>query len=81
MVRQHQGILIVNPGSVGAPFKEFPNGSPPRIMSHAEYATIDGAGDEVRVTLHRVDLDRHELARMARDSTNPMSPELAAPYL
>jgi predicted phosphodiesterase len=81
MVRQHQGVLVVNPGSVGAPFKEFPNGGPPRIMSHAEYATIDGDGAEVSVTLHRVDLDRHELARAALASSNPMSRELAGPYL
>jgi predicted phosphodiesterase len=81
MLRQHRGVLVVNPGSVGAPFREFANGGPPTILDHAEYACVEARGDEVGVTLHRVDLDRRELARAARGSENPMREALAAPYL
>ncbi len=81
MLRQHRGSLVVNPGSVGAPFREFVDGNSPDILSHAEYATIELRGDDVSVTLHHVALDRHELALAALESPNPMSATLAAPYL
>ena len=81
MLRQHRGTLVVNPGSVGAPFREFVNGNSPDVLSHAEYATVDVRGDDVSVTLHHVDLDRRELAKAALESSNPMSATLAAPYL
>jgi len=81
MLRQHRGTLVVNPGSVGAPFREFVNGNSPDILSHAEYATVDLRGKELNVTLHHVDLDRHELAKAALETSNPMSATLAAPYL
>ncbi len=80
MLRQHRGTLVVNPGSVGAPFREFPNGGPPKILDHAEYATIEACGADVSVVLHHVALDGTELARAASESPNPMSAELAAVY-
>lgn len=81
MIRQHRGALVVNPGSVGAPFREFVSGSMPTIMPHAEYATVESFGNDVDVTLHRVALDKRAQARAALDSTNPMSTFLAQPYL
>ncbi|MEN8182146.1 MAG: metallophosphoesterase family protein [Myxococcota bacterium] len=81
MLRQHRGSLVINPGSVGAPFLEFPVGGRPTILGHAEYATVDVVGESVAVGLHRVALDRTELASAARASSNPMGAELAAPYL
>lgn len=81
MLRQHRGTLVVNPGSVGAPFAEIPRGGPPRILDHAEYASVEVSGSHVSVTLHRVALDRDELARAALASTNPMRRELASVYL
>ena len=80
MLRQHQGTLVVNVGSVGAPFVRFPNGGCPEILDHAEYASIESDGAEVGVTLHRVSLDRGELLRAALATSNPMRPELAAVY-
>ena len=41
----------------------------------------DVRGRDVSVTLHRVALDRRELARAARASANPMADELAAAYV
>jgi predicted phosphodiesterase len=80
MLRQHRGILVVNPGSVGAAFLEPIHAGPPTIMSHAEYASVEVRGDEVGVTLHRVPLDRAALARAARDTTHPMRAQLVAAY-
>jgi putative phosphoesterase len=81
MVRQHRGTLVVNPGSIGAPFREMPRSGPPRLLPHAEYATIEAAGSEIAVVLHRVALDPAALARAALGSQNPMRDELAANYL
>src|SRR6185437_3372670 len=38
MLRQHRGMLLVNPGSVGMPFREYVGGRAPELMPHAEYA-------------------------------------------
>ena len=81
MLRQHRGSLVVNPGSVGAPFREVPLHGPPRLLPHAEYATVEAAGPDVTVQLHRVALDGKVLARAALASNNPMREELAANYL
>jgi predicted phosphodiesterase len=81
MLRQHRGVLVVNPGSVGAAFLEPIHAGPPTIMSHAEYASVEVRDGEIGVTLHRVPLDRRALAQAALDSTHPMSDRLAAPYL
>lgn len=81
MVRQHRGALLVNPGSVGAPFREFCDGKAPVILDHAEYAMVEVQGCELGVTLHRVALDRSELLHAALASTNPMRGALAAAYL
>lgn len=80
MVRQHRGAWVVNPGSVGAAFREFVNGGTPDILDVAEYATVEAVGADVSVTLHRVALDRHELEKAARESANPMGELLAAQY-
>jgi len=80
MLRQHRGTLLVNPGSVGAPFAEVPRRGPPRILDHAEYATLDLRPGHVSVSLHRVGLDRQELYREMRASTLPLGPWLAATY-
>lgn len=81
MLRQHRGTLIVNPGSVGAPFCEPIRAGPPRILDHAEYASVEVSGDDVGVTLHRVALDRRALVQAAQATTNPMRGDLTAPYL
>jgi putative phosphoesterase len=81
MLRQHRGALLLNPGSLGAPFREYVNGGAPTILPHAEYATVDADGGEVAVTLHRVPLDRRRLHSAAIESRNPMAKILAAHYV
>ncbi|MGA9525340.1 MAG: metallophosphoesterase family protein [Myxococcaceae bacterium] len=80
MLRQHRGVWLVNPGSVGLPFKEYVAGRAPQILPHAEYATVESTGSEVSVTLHRVDLDKDALRAAARESTHPMKGMLLAQY-
>lgn len=80
MARQHRGTLVINPGSVGAPFAEVPKAGPPKILGHAEYATLELDAGGVSVCLHRVRLDQAELHRAALLSTIPMRAEIAAAY-
>jgi hypothetical protein len=80
MLRQHRGTLVVNPGSVGAPFKEFVDHAPPTIMPYAEYATVDTERSGVQVTLRRVEVDQRAMFEAAVASLNPLGPMLAEQY-
>jgi hypothetical protein len=81
MLRQHRGTLIVNAGSVGAPFKEFVEHRPPTILAHAEYATVEASAGGVQVTLRRVEVDKRALWKAASASSNPLGPMLAQNYV
>lgn len=80
MLRKHHGTLVVNPGSIGAPFREYPVGKPPVILPHAEFAIVEVRDTEISVSLHRAQLDRRALANAGASSSNPMAEQLAAPY-
>lgn len=80
MLRQHRGILLVNPGSVGLPFREPPAGQAPTILPHAEYAIVAADRGDVSVTLHRVALDRAALRAQAESCAHPLRGNLAAQY-
>jgi predicted phosphodiesterase len=80
MLRQHRGILLVNPGSVGIPFKEYVGGGPPTVLPHAEYAIVEAAGGSVSVQLHRVELDKGALRKAALSVDNPICTSLAQMY-
>lgn len=78
MLRQHRGVLVVNPGSVGAAFREYPSGGPPVILPVAQYACIEAKDERLSVQLHQVQLDRKALLRAASASDNPLAPSLTA---
>ncbi len=81
MVRQHRGNLLVNPGSVGAPFREFVGGRLPTLLPHAEYAVVEGSEGGVRVDLRRVALDKGALRRAAAEREHPMRDSLVEQYV
>ncbi len=80
MLRQHRGTLLLNPGSLGAPFREYAFGGPPTVLPHAEYATVEERSGTVNVNLHRVPFDVDALCDALRASDNPLGPTLLQHY-
>ena len=80
MLRQHRGLLIVNPGSVGLAFKEFVVGQPPTLLAHAEYATVEATHHGVTVTLRRVPLNKGVLREAVGACDNPLRGWLLQQY-
>jgi len=80
MLRQHRGTLLVTPGSVGLPFKEYVAGRAPTVLAHAEYATIEAADGGISVSLRRVPLDRDSLRAAAAASHIPLRDALVQQY-
>lgn len=81
MLRQHRGRLLVNPGSVGMPFKEYVAGAPPQVLPYAEYAVVDADAASVNVSLQRVALDKDVMRRAALGADYPLSAFLAQAYV
>jgi predicted phosphodiesterase len=80
MLRQHRGMLLVNTGSLGMPFREHASNGPPVILAHAEYAIVDLRGAAASVDLRRVPLDRRALAAQVDGWDNPLAAPLRASY-
>ena len=80
MLRQHHGMLLVNPGSAGMPFRDFAEGREPIVLPHAEYAIIEVIGENVRVDLRRVTYDTQVVYRVMEQSTHPMRSMLMAAW-
>jgi len=80
MLRQHRGTLLVNPGSVGMPFREYVGGRAPTLMAHAEYAIVAAQAGAVDVQLRRVPLERAALRAQATAVAHPIAPMLASEY-
>ena len=80
MLRQHHGRLVVNPGSVGLPFRDYAGGRTPTILSHAEYAIIEEFDGVVGVSLRRVPLDKRKLDQAQRETEHPLGPWLLEQY-
>jgi len=80
MLRQHHGALIINPGSVGLPFKEHISSGEPTILTHAEYAIIEADRGAVTVELHRLPLERSALYDAAPGSDLPLAKTLVQDY-
>jgi putative phosphoesterase len=70
LLRQHRGSWLVNPGSVGMPFRAYVAGARPEIMPYAEYAVVHSAGGTLSVELKRVALERDDLRRAAQSWPN-----------
>ncbi len=72
MLRQHRGTLVVNPGSVGFPFKEYVAGRQPTLLNHAEYAIVEANNGILNVNLRRVKFDKDLLRDTIATSENPL---------
>jgi hypothetical protein len=81
MLRQHHGCLVVNPGSVGLPFKDYVDGRTPTILSHAEYAMIEEFDGVIGVNLRRLPLDKGELRQAQSDTEHDLAPWLREQYV
>ena len=71
MFRQHNGLILLNPGSVGMPFEQMPFVGAPRVLPQAEYAIITWQDDALSVDLRRVSLDMTLVKQAALDSQLP----------
>lgn len=82
MLRQHRGLLLVNPGSVGMPFKEPVSGRAPTVLAHAEYAIVEAQErtGAVSVTLRRVPLPRAALQEQNLAVAHPLREDLRRQY-
>ncbi|HEY1017244.1 MAG TPA: metallophosphoesterase family protein, partial [Herpetosiphonaceae bacterium] len=59
LIRQHQGRLLVNPGSVGCPFRAPASAAaPPSLLPWAEYGIVTWRDGTLGVELRRVPFDR-----------------------
>ncbi len=73
MIRRHRTTLLVNPGSVGAPFRQIVvGGGPPSIMPWAEYAIVDATERGVSIDLRRLELAPAQLRAQAQGWDNPL---------
>lgn len=80
MVRRHRGRLLVNPGSVGMPFRSYVAGAAPEVLPFADYAMLDADARSVVVTLQRVALDPEELRASVLAVDYPLRAFLAGAY-
>lgn len=80
MLRQHRSMLLVNPGSVGMPFREHVWNQPPNIMPYAEYAVIEATEGIVQVSLRRLAVSKERLRQEAASSPNPICRALESQY-
>ena len=72
MMRQHEGRLIINPGSVGSPFKTaFELGIKPVILPWAEYGIIEYKDGVMSVDLRRVPFDMTVFTKILKESDMP----------
>ena len=71
LVRVIEGSLLVNPGSVGLPFRGIPLGELQLISPWAEYAVVRVEGSQVSVDLRRTRYDVEAMLRQTIESGVP----------
>lgn len=72
LVRRHKDILVVNPGSVGLPFRDktrSPNDM--ELAAVAQYARLSFSADSWGIELNEVQIGVHELERDVLSSDMP----------
>jgi predicted phosphodiesterase len=72
MLRQHESRLIINPGSVGSPFKTaYQAGIRPVLLPWAEYGILEYKDGAMSVDLRRVPFDMAVYTKMLKESDMP----------
>lgn len=72
MLRQYNGKLIINPGSVGLPFINIPPaGASPSSLPWAEYAIVDYTNGNISVNLRRIEFSITKLLNAIKKSDMP----------
>jgi len=81
MMRQHNGNLFINPGSVGMPFHHTPNqGEHPILLPFAEYAILYYFEENIEIKLHRISFDHAKYKKVINQSTLPIKDWLINKY-
>lgn len=71
MLRQHEGVWIVNVGSVGCPLQRMPFEGMPRYLPWAEYAIVECLDGSLGIELRRVPMDLEVVKQAALASDMP----------
>jgi putative phosphoesterase len=71
LLRRYLDMLIVNPGSVGQPFEYLPGARSAHNPPWAEFAIVEGVGDDVSVEFRRTPFDHVSLVTLALNSGMP----------
>jgi putative phosphoesterase len=71
LVRPHNSTLVVNPGSVGLPFHNWPPNGTIRLSPWAEYAILTAENGRISAELRRAPYDIAALHDVAHESGMP----------
>ncbi len=81
MLRQYQGRLLINPGSIGAAFLiPVLSIEEPTLLPWAEYAVVNFQDQELSVDFRRIPLDLVEFSAVISDSDIPLKARLLDQY-
>jgi predicted phosphodiesterase len=81
MLRQYEGKIIVNPGSVGNPFLKTPlPGADPLLMPWSEYALLEWCDRKINLALQRVSYDVGAYCEIISKSNVPIKSWLLQQY-
>ena len=80
MMRQFKNSIVLNPGSVGLPFKKYAMGNTPEIKEYGEYMVITVNGNDTHFDFRQVKFDVKSLVRELSKSDNPLNPFLHSQY-
>jgi len=73
MLRNHDGCIIFNPGSVGAPFRSIPErGTEPSLFTHTEYGIIDSDDQRIQFEFRQISFDRAAYIKVLKGSDLPV---------
>jgi predicted phosphodiesterase len=79
MLRSHRATLLVNPGSVGRPYEEWPDGRT-IVPAYVAYAILSVTPERQSIAFHRVGYDQAVTIRAMHERTMPFTEWLASDW-